>query len=129
MDAAIREHVGIVFQGSVLDRKLTVEENLMTRGSFYGYTKKEVRERLQKFWEFFELNDIWKQRYEKLSGGQRRRVDVKSEYEADHYRITLTGNPAEFLYQNRGVIKDYEVLKGTMDDVFMALTGKGLQHA
>ena len=230
-DAAIREHVGIVFQGSVLDRKLTVEENLMTRGSFYGYTKKEVRERLQKFWEFFELNDIWKQRYEKLSGGQRRRVDVirallhepkllfldepttgldpmsrklvwdyvnflrkeegltifltthymeeassadhvvvldegriiaedtparlkeryanskllwyqeknseadallrdvESEYEADHYRITLTGNPAEFLYQNRGVIKDYEVLKGTMDDVFMALTGKELQHA
>lgn len=101
----------------------------MTRGSFYGYTKKEVRERLQKFWEFFELNDIWKQRYEKLSGGQRRRVDVESEYEADHYRITLTGNPAEFLYQNRGVIKDYEVLKGIMDDVFMALTGKELQHA
>ena len=55
MDAAIREHVGIVFQESVLDRKLTVEENLMIRGSFYGYTKKEVRERLQKFWEFFEL--------------------------------------------------------------------------
>ena len=57
MDADIREHVGIVFQGSVLDRKLTAEENLMTRGSFYGYTKKEVRERLQKFWKFFELND------------------------------------------------------------------------
>ena len=116
MDAAIREHVGIVFQGSVLDRKLTAEENLMTRGSFYGYTKKEVRERRSEL-----------QKQERRI--QRRRVDVKSEYEADHYRITLTGNPAEFLYQNRGVIKDYEVLKGTMDDVFMALTGKELQHA
>ena len=41
-DAAIREEIGIVFQGSVLDKKLTVAENLMTRGSYYGFSKKEI---------------------------------------------------------------------------------------
>ena len=35
-DDQIRKNIGIVFQNSVLDPKLTVQENLMTRGSFYG---------------------------------------------------------------------------------------------
>ena len=75
-DAAIREEIGIVFQGSVLDKKLTVVENLLTSGAYYGFTKKETLKNLQKFWEPFSLGEIWKQRYESLSGGQRRRVDI-----------------------------------------------------
>lgn len=35
-DDQIRKNIGIVFQNSVLDPKLSVQENLMTRGSFYG---------------------------------------------------------------------------------------------
>ena len=46
-DDAIRESIGIVFQNSVLDSKLTVKENLLTRGSYYGLTKIEVKKRIE----------------------------------------------------------------------------------
>lgn len=223
-DAAIREKIGIVFQGSVLDRKLTVAENLLTRGAYYGYSKKEIMARLERFWKAFSLEEIWKQRYDSLSGGQRRRVDIirslihkprllfldepttgldpmsrklvwdyvnylrreegltifltthymeetadadhmvildqgkiiaegtpaqlkatharprllwyaprsteadnllsgeEFEYLADHYVIFPNANPTELLWRCREKMSDYEVLKGTMDDVFMALT-------
>ena len=229
-DDEIRKINGIVFQNSVLDKKLTVKENLLTRGSYYGLSKKEVLKRLEPFSEKFEMKDIWDRKYEKLSGGQRRRVDImralinnpkilfldepttgldpksrklvwdyinylrrehkmtifltthymeetrdadhvvildkghivskgtpaelksqfahsklvwytaKSEkaealitsisdkfiYDADHYNITTDRAITEFLYENRGEICDYEYIKGTMDDVFLNLTGKEL---
>lgn len=228
-DDAIRNDIGIVFQNSVLDNKLTVKENLYTRGAYYGLSKKETDKRLEPFWERFELAEIWNRKYEKLSGGQRRRVDIirallnnprilfldepttgldpmsrkivwdyieylrkekkmtifltthymeevrdadkvvildkgkivandtpvglKSrytnlkliwyaarekmndellgelnfKYEADHYIICVPTEDFElskFLYENKDKIKDYEVIKGSMDDVFLNLTGR-----
>lgn len=225
-DDAIREKIGIVFQNSVLDPKLTVKENLLLRGSYYGLTKKEIEKRLENLGSHFETEDIWNRKYEKLSGGQRRRVDImralihkpeilfldepttgldpksrkivwdyinhlrkdkgmtifltthymeetkdadrvvildkgniicqgspaelKSQYtypklmwytekdvskegilegftydyDADHYNIKFEGNITDFLYENRETITDYEVIKGSMDDVFLNLTGK-----
>lgn len=229
-DDAIRNAIGIVFQNSVLDKKLTVKQNLYTRGSYYGLTKKEIEERLKPFMESFELAEIWNQKYETLSGGQRRRVDIvralinnpkilfldepttgldpksrkivwdyieylrkekhmtifltthymeetrdadyvvmidrgkiiadgtptelkkkhaysrlvwyteKSEekekllgeyeytYDSDHYNVKFYGNITEFLYRNREEITDYEVIKGSMDDVFLNLTGRELSE-
>lgn len=75
-DDAIRESVGIVFQNSVLDGKLTVRENLKTRGSYYGLSREQIKEKIDEFWEPFELKEIWNRRYDRLSGGQRRRVDI-----------------------------------------------------
>ena len=75
-DDDIRNSIGIVFQNSVLDNKLTVKENLMTRGAYYGLSKKQIEERLSPFMDSFELKEIWNRKYEKLSGGQRRRVDI-----------------------------------------------------
>lgn len=220
--------IGIVFQNSVLDNKLTVKENLYTRGSYYGMSKRQIRERLAPFMEAFELGEIWNRRYEKLSGGQSRRVDIvralihspkilfldepttgldpmsrklvwnyisflrknqgitifltthymeetrdadnvvildkgqiaaadtpselkskytstkliwytpktadaelllegkKFIYEAGHYNISMEEDITEFLYRNRKAIEDYEVIKGSMDDVFLKLTGKEL---
>lgn len=229
-DDEIRKVNGIVFQNSVLDKKLTVRENLITRGSYYGLTKKQVEKRLEPFSDRFEMSDIWNRRYDKLSGGQRRRVDImralinepkilfldepttgldpksrrlvwdyinflriehgltifltthymeetrdadrvlildkgkivtmgtpaelktryahsklvwytqKSEkadalitklsknsfYDVDHYSIETDENITEFIYEHRDVIRDYEYIKGTMDDVFLRLTGKEL---
>lgn len=229
-DDEIRKVNGIVFQNSVLDKKLTVRENLITRGSYYGLSKKQVEQRLEPFSERFEMKEIWNRRYDKLSGGQRRRVDImralinepkilfldepttgldpksrrlvwdyinylrkehgltifltthymeetrdadrvlildkgkivtmgtpaelktryahsklvwytaksdkadalitkisrKSIYDADHYNIETDDNITEFIYENRDEIRDYEYIKGTMDDVFLALTGKEL---
>lgn len=227
-DDAIREKIGIVFQNSVLDPKLTVKENLYLRGSYYGLSKKEIAARLESFSKHFEMDDIWNRKYEKLSGGQRRRVDImralihkpeilfldepttgldpksrklvwdyinhlrkdkgmtifltthymeetrdadrvvildkgqiisqgtpaelKSKhtssklvwyipqsapaeelikdytftYDADHYNVSFGGSITEFVYKNREVITDYEIIKGSMDDVFLNLTGKEL---
>ena len=75
-DDEIRKRIGIVFQNSVLDKKLTVAENLMTRGAYYGLNKKEIKARLEPYMDSFEIADIWNRRYERLSGGQRRRVDI-----------------------------------------------------
>ena len=227
-DDEIRKVNGIVFQNSVLDRKLTVKENLLTRGSYYGLSAKEVNKRIEPFKERFELGEIWNRRYEKLSGGQRRRVDIvralindpkilfldepttgldpksrkmvwdhidylrrnlgmtifltthymeetrdadhvvildkgqiiangapstlKSRYahsklvwytgrdpgsedlirtlssnyvyDADHYNIETDDNPAEFIYRHKDRIREFEFIKGSMDDVFLKLTGK-----
>lgn len=227
-DDKIRENIGIVFQNSVLDPKLTVKENLYLRGAYYGLSKKQIAERLKNFNSHFEMDDIWNRKYEKLSGGQRRRVDImralihkprilfldepttgldpKSRklvwdyinhlrkdkgmtifltthymeetrdadrvvildkgqiiaqgtpvelktkytssrliwytaqtkeaeellkeysfsYDADHYNVAFEGSITEFVYANKEVITDYEVIKGSMDDVFLKLTGKEL---
>jgi multidrug/hemolysin transport system ATP-binding protein len=45
-------------------------------------------------------------------------------YEADHYNVYYADSVTDFLYRNREQITDYEVLKGTMDDVFLNLTGR-----
>lgn len=230
-DDEIRKVNGIVFQNSVLDKKLSVKDNLLTRGSYYGLDKRKIEERLKPFAERFEMKDIWDRKYEKLSGGQRRRVDImralinnpkilfldepttgldpksrklvwdyinylrrehgmtifltthymeetrdadhvvildkgriiakgtpaelktkyahsrlvwytaksaRSEelihkissnyiYDADHYNIETDDNLTEFIFEHRDEIKDYELVKGTMDDVFLNLTGKELE--
>ncbi|MDE5891385.1 MAG: ABC transporter ATP-binding protein, partial [Acetatifactor sp.] len=62
-DDEIRSLIGIVFQNSVLDNKLTVRENLYTRGSYYGLTKKEIESRMAPFSQRFEMDEIWNRRY------------------------------------------------------------------
>lgn len=75
-DDAIRKDIGIVFQNSVLDQKLTVRQNLMTRGAYYGLSKKALLSRMEEFESYFEIQEILPQRYGTLSGGQRRRIDI-----------------------------------------------------
>ena len=72
----IKRRIGIVFQGSVLDDRLTVGDNLTVRASFYGLKGKALRERVGEVTELFGLSDILSRPYGKLSGGQRRRADV-----------------------------------------------------
>ena len=231
-DNLIRKEIGIVFQNSVLDDKLTVKENLFTRGSYYGLTKKQIEERLKSFYERFELGEIMNRKYEKLSGGQRRRVDIvrallnnpkilfldepttgldpksrkivwdyidylrkekgmtifltthymeetrdanhvvildKCEviargtpselkstyasskflwyakrneendktaesinsrvcYDADHYNILFDGDILDIISNEKDKFKDFEIIKGSMDDVFLNLTGRMLEN-
>ena len=229
-DDEIRNTIGIVFQHSVLDGKLSVKENLYTRGSYYGLSCKEIAERLLPFREKFELDEIMNRQYEKLSGGQRRRVDIvrallnspkilfldepttgldpksrkivwdyidflrrergltifltthymeetkdadsvvildkgniiaegtpselktkyassklvwytgRSEennavldgyaytYDCDHYNVPFKTSITDLLIKSKNKIADFEVIKGSMDDVFLNLTGREL-HA
>lgn len=72
----IKNLIGIVFQNSVLDIQLTVRENLVSRASYYGLSKKQIKNRVNYLAETFNLDEIMNRRYGKLSGGQKRRVDI-----------------------------------------------------
>lgn len=75
-DSAIRSSIGAVFQDSLLDNLLTVEENLKTRGSFYGLRGKALDDATKKAAKITGVTELLKRPYGKLSGGQRRRCDI-----------------------------------------------------
>lgn len=74
--SAIKSRIGIVFQNSVLDKKLSVYDNLKYRANFYGIFGNEFKARLEEMTELLDLKDILKRQLEKLSGGQKRRIDI-----------------------------------------------------
>lgn len=72
----VKSQIGVVFQNSTLDGVLTVKENLSARAGFYGLKGKDWKVRLEELTELLSLSDILKKPFGKLSGGQRRRVDI-----------------------------------------------------
>ncbi len=72
----IRRKIGIVWQQNCLDDILTVEENLLCRGSLYEKNSRKNRESLAKVTALLKLDDVLKRRYGKLSGGQKRRCEI-----------------------------------------------------
>lgn len=72
----IASKLGVVFQNSVLDKALTVKENLQCRAALYGVTGKDFKQRLSELTQMLELGDILNRPVGKLSGGQRRRADI-----------------------------------------------------
>lgn len=66
-------YLGVVFQDSVLDKQLTVAKNLSIASKLYKDCNKQFCEDLM---QKFEINAIKNQKYDSLSGGQRRRVDI-----------------------------------------------------
>lgn len=224
--AAIARRIGVVFQSSALDQMLTVRDNLRSRAALYGIFGAEFEKRLAELSSLLSFSDLLDRTVGKLSGGQRRRIDVarallhspevlildepttgldpqtrkqlwnvvndlrkktemtvfltthymeeaadadyvvildagkiaaegtplelKNRYAGDYLtvygvndlpgvdypterirdaiRVTLpnTGAATELILSNPGLFKDYEVTKGKMDDVFLAVTGKDL---
>lgn len=72
----IKCDLGVVFQNSVLDKALTVKENLESRAALYGITGKRFEKRLGELSALLEFDDLLKRTVGKLSGGQRRRIDI-----------------------------------------------------
>ena len=72
----IKSLVGVVFQESVLDELLTVKENLITRSKLYNMSKDEFNKNLEEIADITGIREIINRQYRKLSGGQRRRVDI-----------------------------------------------------
>lgn len=73
---AIKREIGVVYQNSVLDKPLTVRDNLKTRTALYAITGRAFEERLKELSKLLAFEDILKRTVGKLSGGQRRRVDI-----------------------------------------------------
>lgn len=72
----IKHLIGVVFQNSVLDATLTVKDNLVIRGGFYGLKGKALKIRIAELTEMLDLGSLLKKPMKNLSGGQRRRVDI-----------------------------------------------------
>lgn len=227
----IKRALGVVFQDSVLDRSLTVWDNLECRAAWYGMDAPAFRERMAELSAMLDLEELWHRPLGKLSGGQRRRIDIArallhrpkilildepttgldpqtrkqvwqviarlqreekltvlltthymeeaadadrvvvidsgvivasgsplelknaytgdfitlygvSEAEAaslgmpyepipDAYRIAVpdTGAATRLIIEHPSLFRDYEITKGKMDDVFLAVTGKTLERA
>lgn len=225
----IKSELGVVFQNSVLDKPLTVKENLKNRAALYGIVGNDFNEKLNKLSKFLSLDEILNRPVGKLSGGQRRRADIarallhspkilildepttgldpqtrhtlwdvistlrketgmtvfltthymeeaadadyivildsgkisaegtplqlKNAYCSDYvtiygadetaisalgysyekirdaYKISVPNTEAatELIIKNPNIFKDYEITKGKMDDVFLAVTGKSLE--
>lgn len=68
--------LGVVFQESVLDKALSVKDNLQSRAALYGLTGAAFLQRLQELAQLLDFADILKRPVGKLSGGQRRRIDI-----------------------------------------------------
>ena len=68
--------IGVVFQDSVLDKPLTVKENLKSRAALYGITGQAFEKRLQELLDIMDFGDYLNRPVTKLSGGQRRRIDI-----------------------------------------------------
>ncbi|HAB01035.1 MAG TPA: ABC transporter [Ruminococcaceae bacterium] len=73
---SVRRTLGVVFQNSVLDRELSVKDNLQSRAALYGIHGKAFEKRLSELAELLEFGDLLKRPVGKLSGGQRRRIDI-----------------------------------------------------
>lgn len=72
----IKSEIGIVFQSSVLDKKMTVYDNLKSRAGLYGIFGKDFKIRLAEISELLDFKDFIKRPINKLSGGQKRRIDI-----------------------------------------------------
>lgn len=72
----IKGTLGVVFQSSVLDSALSVYDNLQSRAALYGITGTAFKERLSELTNMLELEALLKRTVGKLSGGQRRRIDI-----------------------------------------------------
>jgi len=72
----IKRELGVVFQNSVLDGALSVYDNLQSRAALYGIIGDEFKSRLDELSELLDFKDLLKRSVSKLSGGQRRRIDI-----------------------------------------------------
>ena len=72
----IRGRLGVVPQQDTLDTELTVRENMIIYGRYFGLSRKECRVRAERLLEFVQLSERADDRVEPLSGGMKRRLTI-----------------------------------------------------
>jgi lipooligosaccharide transport system ATP-binding protein len=74
--AAIRARLGVVPQDDTLDVELTVRENLLVYGRYFGLPRNVIKERTAQLLDFVQLSDRAKDMVDPLSGGMKRRLTI-----------------------------------------------------
>ncbi len=73
---AVKSEIGVVFQSSGLDKQLSVADNLRSRAALYGICGEAFKSRLNELTDLLDLEKLLRRPLGKLSGGQRRRIDI-----------------------------------------------------
>jgi lipooligosaccharide transport system ATP-binding protein len=74
--AAIRARLGVVPQEDTLDNELTVRENLLVYGRYFGLPRKLINERTDQLLDFVQLTERAGDQVDPLSGGMKRRLTI-----------------------------------------------------
>lgn len=102
-----RQLLGVVFQESSLDTRLTVQENLEFHGRIHGVPRKELRARIDDLLDLVELTEARHRIVRGLSGGMKRRAEIARALVHDA-RILILDEPTVGLdAQTRERIWDY----------------------
>ena len=72
----IKQKIGVVFQNSLLDPQLSVKDNLQVKASLYSMKKDEIKKRVEYLSELLDFKSYINRPIGKLSGGQKRRIDI-----------------------------------------------------
>jgi lipooligosaccharide transport system ATP-binding protein len=72
----IRARLGVVPQEDTLDVELTVRENLLIYGRYFGLRRDVIRERTAKLLDFVQLTERADDEVDPLSGGMKRRLTI-----------------------------------------------------
>jgi lipooligosaccharide transport system ATP-binding protein len=72
----IRAKIGVVPQEDTLDTEMTVEDNLVIYGRYFGLARTEARRRARELLDFVQLTDRAGDQVEPLSGGMKRRLSI-----------------------------------------------------
>jgi lipooligosaccharide transport system ATP-binding protein len=73
---AIRARLGVVPQEDRLDEELTVRENLLIYGRYFGLPKAVIADRTDQLLDFVQLSERARDQVEPLSGGMKRRLTI-----------------------------------------------------
>lgn len=72
----IRARIGVVPQQDTLDTELTVRENLVIYGRYFGLSRAECGRRADELLDFAQLTERSSDQVEPLSGGMKRRLTI-----------------------------------------------------
>jgi lipooligosaccharide transport system ATP-binding protein len=74
--ADIRARLGVVPQQDTLDMDLTVRENIIIYGRYFGLPRSDLGRRADELIDFVQLNERANDKVEPLSGGMKRRLTI-----------------------------------------------------
>ena len=126
---AVKAAIGVVYQGSVLDKPLSVYDNLKCRAALYGICGEDFEARVTEVSELLDMSEIIKRPYGKLSGGQRRKADIARAI-LHKPKLLILDEPTTGLDpQTRRIV--WDVIKSLMhnDDMTVFLTTHYMEEA
>ena len=85
----IRAHLGVVPQNDSLDDQLTVRENLIFYGRYFGLPKRWLAAKAEELIEFAQLTEKRNSRVDDLSGGMKRRLTISRALVSDPRTVLL----------------------------------------